>query len=300
MKIITTHINKPPRIVIYGVHGIGKSTFGSECPKPIFIQTESGLDALGVEAFELATNYEQVLQALEYLIDTEHQYQTVVVDSLDWLEKLIFQHVARMKGVTDISEIPFGRGYVAAENEWKLILDRLNILNDRKKMLVLLLAHAQIKRFEAPDTESYDRYQLDLRASTAALMFEYSDIVGFARYRTITQTDKAGFTSVTKAKSDGSRILHLEERPAYSAKNRYRLPHTMPFGWAHLSVELKKAVAECKERVKGNLADVVAEKSASDLKKISGKKAPNAKVEDDAEVPEATVETVTEFDNNVN
>src|SRR3972149_1444613 len=79
-----------PRILLYGVEGIGKSTFGSQSPKPVFIQTEDGLDEIDCEKFPLATTYDDVLSALAELRTEQHEYETVVIDSLDWLERLVW------------------------------------------------------------------------------------------------------------------------------------------------------------------------------------------------------------------
>ena len=74
---------KPPRVLLYGVEGIGKSTFGSEAPKPIFIQTEDGLDEIDCERFPLATKFDDVIAALKSLCNEKHGYESVVIDSLD-------------------------------------------------------------------------------------------------------------------------------------------------------------------------------------------------------------------------
>ena len=259
MQIIKTSITRPPRMVIYGQHGVGKSTFASQCPSPIFIQTEDGLDALGVDAFEKAQTLKDVHDALDYLIKEAHQYKTLVIDSLDWLEKLIFVQVCREVGVEDIAAIPYGRGYVKAELHWKTILDKVNELNFKKKMLICLLAHNQIKTFADPERDSYDRYQLDLQNKAAALVCEFADIIGFASFKVATQAKDAGFGStVVKAKSTGERTLYLEERAAFTAKNRYGLPANLGFSWAILAEELKT-----KKKKEGNLTSTVEDKTAN-------------------------------------
>lgn len=262
MEITTTKITRPPRMVIYGAHGIGKSTFGASCPSPVFIQTEDGLDALEVEAFPLATCYEQVIDALDHLITQKHQYKTLVIDSLDWLEKLIFTKICAIKNASDISEIPFGRGHSAAERIWYELLAKTNELNQKHKMIICFLAHAQIKRFEDPERESYDRYQLDLNTKGAALICEYSDIVAFASYKIATNSKDGGFgQTITKARSTGERTLYLDERPAFIAKNRYKLPAALEFSWPALYNELKKP-----RKVRtGNLAETADTKIAQAL-----------------------------------
>src|SRR5688572_16219699 len=84
---------KPPRIVLYGVRGIGKTTFGASAPSPIFIRTEDGLAGLEVDTFDLATSYQDVVQQIRHLIDAQHNYKTLVLDSMSVLEQLIWEHV---------------------------------------------------------------------------------------------------------------------------------------------------------------------------------------------------------------
>ncbi len=82
-SIQSERVAKPPRVLCYGVEGIGKSTLGSQASKPIFIQTEDGLDEINCDRFPLATTLEQVTSALADLQKQEHDYETVVIDSLD-------------------------------------------------------------------------------------------------------------------------------------------------------------------------------------------------------------------------
>lgn len=268
MKIQKTQITKPPRIVIYGQHGLGKSTFGSECPKPIFLQTEDGVDALGVEAFEKALDLKMVHDQLDYLLNNNVEYKTLVIDSLDWLEKLIWQSVCNDVGANDIAAIPFGRGYVMAEKKWKEVLDKVNRLNIEKKIMPVLLAHAQVKRFEDPERESYDRYQLDLQNKAAALVCEYADIVGFMSYKVAVTAKEGKFgASTVKARSSGDRVLYLEERPAFTAKNRFKMDDMIDVpeghGWQAMADQLKRH-----KKKQGNLVAVVEKKVQDDLAKI--------------------------------
>jgi hypothetical protein len=268
MKIIQTKISQPPRIVLYGVHGVGKSTFAADCPSPIFIQTERGLDALEVDAFELATEWGDLHKAVDFLANNEHPYKTLAIDSLDWAEKLAFDKVCKEANVKAIGDIPFGRGYSQAEKLWREFLEALSYLNTHKKMLIVAIAHSQIKRFEDPEREGYDRYQLDLQAKAAALVAEWCDILGFATFdKTIKTKDGKFGQQITKASSSGDRILYLEERPAYDAKNRYGLPHELPLAWDAVAAAIKEKRAS--RAKKPNLESVRADKQAADLEKLT-------------------------------
>ena len=124
----------PRRVMLYGVHGIGKSTFGSMSPKPVFIQTEDGLGEIDCERFPLAESFEQVMACLSELYSEKHPYRTVVVDSLDWLERMIWAEVCRKRMVESIEDIGYGKGYVFALTQWKQFLEGLSAL-DRKSVV---------------------------------------------------------------------------------------------------------------------------------------------------------------------
>lgn len=220
----------PPRILIYGPQGIGKSTFVSKAMNPVLIQTEDGLGNLDVPAFPLAKSYNQVMEQLTELATVDHKYNTVAVDSADWLEPLIWKQVAAEAGKKSIEEIGYGKGYVMALDLWRNYIDALNYLRDEKNMTVIQTAHAQVKRFDNPETESYDRYEIKLHKSASALLLEHSDIVLFANYWVGIAKDKVGFNNERKrVVGSGDRILYTQERPSAIAKNRYGLPEEIPF-----------------------------------------------------------------------
>ncbi len=230
MKIIKTSITKPPVMLIYGTHGSAKSSFASQCPKPIFIQTEEGLENLGVQAFEPITAYEQIIDCINFLVKNDHDYKTLVIDTLDWTEKFLWDYLCRKHGKESIAEFPFGSGYKLAEKEWFHLTQVLTNLNKTKKMMIVLLAHDTIVRFEDPERESYDRHSPDLHKSAAPLMGEWCDIIGFIGDKVNTVTKDGGFgKSITKAKGTGEKALFLERRPAFEAKNRFDLPASIPF-----------------------------------------------------------------------
>lgn len=219
-----------PRVLIYGVEGIGKSTFAAGAPSPIFIQTEDGLGSLAVDHFPLATKTVDVFDAIGALYGEDHTFRTVVVDSVDWLETLIWRDV---EAKYDAKDLAFGKGAMIAADRWREVLEGLNALRTQRGMAVILIAHTEIRRFDSPETEPYDRYQPKLQARTSALVREWCDAVLFANYRTIVKKDEVGFNkTVARGVSTGERLLFTSERPAYMAKNRYSLPESLPLSWA--------------------------------------------------------------------
>ncbi|MFG0243653.1 MAG: ATP-binding protein [Phycisphaerales bacterium JB054] len=222
----------PRRVMVYGTHGIGKSTFGAMAEHPIFVQTEDGLANIDVDRFPLATRYSDVLTVLGELYTAEHEYRTIVIDSLDWLERLIWGEVCAKRGVESIEDIGYAKGYIFALTQWREILTGLDALRNERGMQVVLIAHAQIEKFANPETDTYDRYSPRLQKLASALVQEWCDEVLFASYRVHTKTTKEGFDRKrTQGVGTGERIIRTTERPAHVAKNRLNLPDEIPLDY---------------------------------------------------------------------
>lgn len=220
---------KAPRVMIYGPHGLGKTTFGAGAPSPVFILTEDGLGKLEIDHFPLATSYQDVLDAISSLYSQEHNFNTVVVDSLDWLDNLIWQDIHSKH---DDKALAYGKGAVIAADYWRQILDGLSALRDERGMAVVLIAHTEIKRFDSPETEPYDRYRPKLQERSSALIQEWCDAVLFCNYRVLTKETEVGFNKeVRRGITTGERLMYTTEKPAYLAKNRYGLPDQLPLSW---------------------------------------------------------------------
>jgi hypothetical protein len=227
----------PPRICLYGPHGIGKSTLASQFPKPIFISTEDGLASLDVTSFPKATVVDDVSKAIKTLIKEEHDFKTLVVDSVDWLvEPLI---VADIEANNDEKALSFGKGQVMVAESFRELLQGMDVLRKKRDMNIVLIAHSAIVRFEDPRTEPYDRYQPKLPNRCNALLQEWVDLLAFVNYKVLIKKSDVGFNN-TKSRgiSTGERLLHFVENPAFLAKNRYTLPDEMEMSY----VELKKLV----------------------------------------------------------
>ena len=231
----------PPRLMIYGVEGIGKSTTAAQAPKPIFVATEDGLDQIACDSFPLATSYRDVVSALTALHQEEHPYQTVVLDSLDWLERLIWDEVCREYGVKSIEKADggFAKGYTHALTQWREVLTGLDALRAKRGMAVILLAHTKVEKFEDPESAAYDRYSPRLHKHASALVTEWADAVLFATRKYRTQSEDAGFNrtrsiAVPLGTEGGERILRTVGGPSCIAKNRFSLPAELPLSWPAL------------------------------------------------------------------
>jgi hypothetical protein len=224
----------PPRVVVHGPHGIGKSTLGASAFAPIFLPIEDGLQGLEVDSFPQLLTYADVIAALDSLAAGGHTFGTAVIDSLDWLERLTQDEACRRHGWADIEAPGYGKGYIEATAVMKGVLDRLDTLRDRG-MAVLCLAHSEVKQFNDPNCEPYDRYQIKLQRGAAALVQEWADIIGFANFETVVTKDKGGFNKErARGVGTGRRLLQLTERASHVAKNRYGMPDTIPLSWPAL------------------------------------------------------------------
>jgi hypothetical protein len=237
-NIQTGRESRPPRIMIYGSEGVGKSTFGASAPKPIFIQTEDGLGEIDCSKFPLAKTVSEILAELTALRDEQHDFQSVVIDSADWLERLIFEDVCREYGVRSIEKADggYGRGYTHALAHWRKIVHLLEELRDKRGMLVILVAHAKIERFEDPENAAYDRYTPRLHKHAASLLSEWVDAVLFANKKLRVQKENAGFSgeraiAAPIGADGGERIVRTVGSPACIAKNRFGLPPELPLSW---------------------------------------------------------------------
>jgi hypothetical protein len=230
---------KPPRLLVYGTEGIGKSTFAAGAPRPVFVQTEDGLDEIDCDKFPLATTYDEVLAALAELRAEPHEYETVVIDSLDWLERMIWDKVCQESGAKSIEKADGGyaKGYTHALTYWREVVEHLNVLRNARGMVVVLIAHAKVEKFEDPESSPYDRYSPRLHKHAAALVSEWCDAVLFATRKVRTQTEDAGFgrkRTIAHAlgKDGGERVLRAVGGPSCIAKNRYGLTEDLPLSWA--------------------------------------------------------------------
>jgi hypothetical protein len=230
---------RPPRILLYGVEGIGKSTFGSQTPNPIFIQTEDGLDEIDCHKFPLAKSLDDVVSTLIELVNQPHDYESVVIDSLDWLERLVWDRLCAEHSVASIEQVAGGysKGYTFALTPWREIIGHLNTLRNARGMVVVLIAHSKVERFEDPESSPYDRYSPRLHKHAAALVSEWCDAVLFATRKIRTQSEDAGFNrkrTIAHAigKDGGERILRCVGGPSCVAKNRYGITNELPLSWA--------------------------------------------------------------------
>jgi len=236
LKTITKNAPKKPIMVLHGPEGIGKTTFAACAPNPVFLLTEDGLGDLEVPRYpekEKGTvkSFKEVMEFISDLYIQDHDFKTLVVDSLDKLEPLVWRNVCERTDVTSIEDVKggYGKGYVEASKEWQEFMDGISALRNKKDMFVILIAHSAIVPVKDPTQPDYDKYILNLNKRAVSICTDLPDVVGFASWETFTNKEKG--EDRYRAVTTGKRVLYLSPKPYHTAKNRYHMREEMPLLW---------------------------------------------------------------------
>jgi hypothetical protein len=211
-------------VIAYGVEGIGKSTLASQFPNAVVLDTEDGTNHLDVARVSVAS-WADLEGALHELIRDNQGFKTVVIDSIDWAERLLIDHLLKKANKRSIEDFGFGKGYTMVAESVGRLLSVCDSLIDHG-VNVVMVGHSTVKRVSPPDMdEGYDRYELKLTKQSGPLVKEWADCILFANYRTKLV---AGEDGRTRAKGGRERVLHTERTAAFDAKNRYGLAPELP------------------------------------------------------------------------
>lgn len=230
INIIRDKVIKPPRVVLYAPEGVGKTTFGVGTPNPLFICTERGTDNFEVPRVN-CTTWNDVKDVFSFLLKEEHEFNTIVVDTVDWLESMMVANICEENNKKSIEDFGFGKGYVKLEELTKQFISALDMLIE-KNIGVFLLAHAKIEKFNDPElSEPLDRWQMKCHKRTTPLYKEWADAVLFANH------DR----QVIEGKAVGGyqRKIWATHTAARDAKNRYGIPDMLDLDYKVLEPYFK-------------------------------------------------------------
>jgi hypothetical protein len=235
-------LNHALRHLLYGTEGIGKSTLAKHAPNPVWFDCEDGTAQLDVARYQfrddalghVPNTLEEVYSAIEDLRVGEHDFRTLVIDTVDSLEALVFDQVCETesgkksginksgKKISGIEDFGFAKGYIVALDEWRLLCSRLDRLRVERKVSIILLGHSTIRTYKNPLGDDYDRINLRLHEKAAGFLKEWSDVVGYCAYED--GADKKDDDSRARGFSTGRRLIHLQRSAAWDAKTRIHLP----------------------------------------------------------------------------
>ena len=215
---------EPMKVLIYGVEGIGKTTFASKFPDPIFIDTEGSTGFINARKLPNPTSWTMLLDELED-IKSEPRGKTLIIDTLDWAERLAKKYLMDKNKWAAIDSTNYGSRYVALSDEIGKLLNKLTEIKD-VGINVVLTAHDETKKHELPDEMGqYDKYTLKLEKRDAGLAKEWADMILFFNYKTTIISDSK---SNSKKATGGQRVMYTTHKPAWDAKNRLGLPDELP------------------------------------------------------------------------
>lgn len=222
----------PPRTLIAGPEGIGKTTFGVKAPPPLLaITAEEGLTGFDYIQRFTPQNFFVLLELVDALIKDDQGFKALLFDTADWLERLIYESICKRDNVANIEAYGYGKGYPIAELELVNLLKKLDDLRMKRKMWIVITSHVQIKGFSDPAGETYDRYEMKGHKRMTGILREWPDACLFA-------TNEVFKVKANKAKGErndktigGERVMHTTWSPAWDAKNRLGLPETLPLDW---------------------------------------------------------------------
>ena len=236
MNVYKGKLIKPQKVVIYGVEGIGKSTFASKFPNPLFIDTEGSTNHIDAARMDRPKSWNVLIDQVRYVRDHPDVCGTLVIDTADWAEQLCVAEVLTKNQKTGIEEFGYGKGYVFLAEEFAKLLLLLEEVIDRG-INVVMTAHAKLRKFEQPDElGAYDRWEMKLQRGTAPIVKEWADMVLFANYKTyVVNVDNQGAQKGKNKAQGGARVMYTTHHPCWDAKNRHDLPDELPFEYGKIA-----------------------------------------------------------------
>lgn len=233
MEITMGKIPGAKRVVLYGPEGIGKSTFASCFPDPVFIDTEGSTKTLDVARFNADfSDWNTVLNAADEAAKIDN-IRTLVVDTLDWAEQACIRKLNADHHTDNILTLDYGKGSLYVVAEFEKLLSKLSALV-KKGINVVMVAHAAMRKQELPDEMgAFDRWELKLQSKQVkAMVKEWADMVLFANYKTVVIEDDK---TKSKKAQGGKRVMYTQHRPTWDAKNRYGLDECIPFNYEEIA-----------------------------------------------------------------
>lgn len=225
LNITKGRIDRAVKTVIYGSEGIGKSTFASHYPDPVFIDTEGGTAQMDIRRIEKPATWN------ELIADIEEVAKTLVIDTADWAEQLCVAHVCEKYKQNSIESFGYGKGYTYLAEEWARFLAACDKVI-AAGIHVVIVAHAKQRKQELPDEAgAFDRWEMKLTKQVAPLLKEWADLLLFLNYRTYVVTTETN----SKKAQGGKRVMFTTHHPCWDAKNRHGLPDELDLDFKNIA-----------------------------------------------------------------
>ena len=231
LNISTGKISRATKTVIYGTEGVGKSTLASQFPGPLFIDVEGGTSQMDVRRIETPKSWPELVDIVNEVARTPGICQTLILDTADWAEQMLIQHICKKYNQKSIESFGYGKGYTYLAEEWMHLMKAFDAVKDAG-MHVTVIAHARQRKIELPDQAgAFDHWEMKLSRQVAPLLKEWSDLLLFLNYKTFVVTTDSN----SKKAQGGKRVMYTSHNPVYDAKNRHGLPDEMDLNFAGLA-----------------------------------------------------------------
>lgn len=223
------------KIVIYGPEGIGKSTFASKFPDPVFIDTEDSTKDMDVARFDKPTSWQMLKSQVEYVIKYPEVCKTLVIDTADWAERLEIEELCNRNHWDGLEGAGYGKGYTYSAEEFGRLLNLLSEVIE-KGINVVITGHAWLRKIELPEEMgAYDHWEMKTSKKVAPMIREWADMVLFATYKVnVVNVDNQGATKGKNKAQGGRRVMYTTHTPFWDAKNRYGLPEELPMDYGEI------------------------------------------------------------------
>lgn len=244
-KVQLGRLRNPHTFIVYGPEGVGKTTLACSAPGAIMMDVEDGSSEVETRRYpftdhpekgHVPPDYQSILDGIDDLTFSKHEYKTLVIDSADRLESLIWKFVLARDSepgvrnpkntvMTSIEDYGYGKGYVMAVDEWRALAAKLDRLRYAKGMDIVIVGHAVVKLFKNPEGDDFDRYQLRINPQAANFLKEWAKVTAFMCFEDgASKAPGAGKMARSKGFSTGRRLLRTSRSAAVDAKSRLALP----------------------------------------------------------------------------
>ncbi len=238
LNITQGKIDRAQKVVVYGSEGIGKSTFASKFPDPLFIDTEGGTSHMDIRRIEKPESWEELINIVTE-VSNEPVCKTLVIDTADWAEQLCVKHICVKYKQNSIESFGYGKGYTYLSEEFARFLSACDAVIKSGKNVVIV-AHAKMRKQELPDEAgAFDRWEMKLSRQVAPLIKEWADLLLFLNYRTYVVSTE---TNAKKAQG-GKRVMFTSHYPCWDAKNRHGLSDELDLDFSSIAHLFAKKAA---------------------------------------------------------
>jgi len=247
------------KVLVYGVEGIGKSTFASQFPSPIFFDTEDRLAHLDVASIPINS-----IADFDYALKEDlSEFKTIILDTVDFFEKICINHVIKNNYMGDTDKyMSYGSGFRAMRTLFEKYINNLNNYCTQHGKHFVLIGHARMQKVEdVLLAKQFDRWTITLDDRNSEFVKAMVDCNFFCQYQHIAMEGK---DKKTRAVATQNRILYTQHHAGFDAKNSWGLPESIEMDYKHIQkfvpekVEAKtekESIAKAKQREVLELAE---------------------------------------------